>query len=96
MSYGYEPQDDPQAGSWREVWAILRAVFAVMGPPLGIFLGAIFLLMLMIFLLLSNPLLALIPLAGIAAGAYFIIRRDKRIQAERETAINEGRPDPYG
>lgn len=95
MTYGYEPQDDPQAGSWREVWAILRAVFAVLGPPLAIFLGAIALLMLMLFMLLVNPLLALIPLAIIVLGAWLLIRRDKRIQDEREQAIKEGRPDPY-
>jgi hypothetical protein len=96
MSYGYEPQDDPQAGSWREVWAILRAVFAVLGPPLAIFLGAITLLMLTIFLLLANPVLALIPLGFIVFGAWLMIRRDRRIQDEREQAIKEGRPDPYG
>ena len=96
MSYGYEPQDDPQAGSWREVWAILRAVFSVLGPPLAIFLGAITLLMLTIFLLLANPLLALIPLGFIVFGTWLLIRRDRRIQDEREQAIKEGRPDPYG
>jgi multisubunit Na+/H+ antiporter MnhG subunit len=96
MSYGYEPQDDPQAGTWREVWAIMLAVFAVMGPPLALLLGAVALMVAVIFLLLTNPVLALIPLALIGAGLYFIIRRDRRIQAERETAINEGRPDPYG
>lgn len=96
MTYGYEPQDDPQAGSWREVWAILRAVFAVLGPPLAIFIGAIALLMLTLFMLLVNPLLALIPLGIIVFGAWLLIRRDRRIQDERERAINEGRPDPYG
>jgi hypothetical protein len=96
MTYGYEPQDDPQAGSWREVWAILRAVFAVLGPPLAIFLGAITLLMITLFMVLVNPLLALIPLAILAFGAWLLIRRDKRIQAEREQAIKDGRPDPYG
>lgn len=96
MTYGYEPQDDPQAGSWREVWAILRAVFAVLGPPLAIFLVAIALLMLTLFMLLANPALALIPLAIIVLGAWLLIRRDRRIQDEREQAIKEGRPDPYG
>jgi hypothetical protein len=95
MTYGYEPQDDPQAGSWREVWAIMRAVFAVLGPPLAIFLGAITLLMLTMFLLLANPILALIPVGLIVFGAWLLIRRDKRIQDERERAIKEGRPDPY-
>ncbi len=96
MSYGYEPQDDPQAGTWREVWAIMRAVIAVMGPPLALLLGAVALMVAVIFLLLTSPVLALIPLALIGAGLYLIIRRDRRIQAERETAIKEGRPDPYG
>ena len=95
MSYGYEPQDESEAGSWREVWAILQAVFAVLGPPLAIFLGAIGLLMFTFYLLLANPPLALIPVAVIVLGAYLIARRDKRIEAEREQAINEGRPDPY-
>ena len=95
MSYGYDPQDDPQAGTWGEVWAILRAVFAVLGPPLAMFLGAMALLMLTLYLLLANPILPLIPLAAIVFGAWLLVRRDKRIQDEREEAIREGRPDPY-
>ena len=85
--YGYEPPDQGQEGSWREVLLILRVTFGAIGPIVGALIGSVLLFALTIFLLIRFPLLALIPLAVIGAGVYLLIRRDRRLHEEERRRI---------
>jgi uncharacterized membrane protein YeaQ/YmgE (transglycosylase-associated protein family) len=85
--YGYEPPDQDQHGSWREVLLVLRVVFSAILPILGSLIGAALLLALTVFLLIRYPPLALIPLAVIGAVIYLLIRRDRRRHEEERRRI---------
>jgi len=90
-SYGYEPpEDDASVGGWRETWAILKVVIAVLAPPLLIVFGTVGLITATLMLLLVNPPLALIPVALLGGGATILIRRDRRIADEAEERIFGG------
>lgn len=89
--YGYEPpEDDAPVGSWRETWAILKVVIAVIAPALLIIFGTVGLITASLVLLLFEPLLALIPIALLTGGATILIRRDRRIADEAEERIFGG------
>lgn len=85
--YGYEPPNQQQEGSWREVVLIMRVVFGAILPILGVLMGSILLLALTIFFLLRYPPLALIPLAVIAAIVYLLVRRDRRLHEQERRRI---------
>ena len=72
----------------------MRTVFIVLAPPLGIFAAAIFFFIVLIYALITQPVLALVPIGLLVAGGFYFVRRDRRIQDEREAEINEGR-GPY-
>ena len=49
--------------------------------------GALALVLATLFALFSNPPLALLPLGILGAGIAYIVRRDRRAQAEEEARV---------
>lgn len=82
MSYGYEPPKHDPGGTWGEAFLITKIVFQVLAGPLALLLGTLALLVLTLMALFSYPPLALIPVGIIGVGVGFIVRRDRRMQAE--------------
>jgi hypothetical protein len=85
--YGYQPPPDEPEGSWGETLVMIKVVFQMLAPVLAVLGGAMLLLVLTLVLLFQHPLLALIPLAGIAAGFYWLVRRDRRLHDEEAKRI---------
>lgn len=85
--YGYEPPDQEQQGSWREVLLVLRVVFGAILPIIGALVGAMLLLALTVFFLTRYPPLALIPLTVVGAVIYYLVRRDRRLHEAEERRI---------
>lgn len=77
MSYGYEPPKQDKGGSWGEVFAITRIAFGLLLPFLGAMIGLLLLVVLTIVLFAQHPALALLVLIPIAAGIYYLIRRER-------------------
>lgn len=85
--YGYEPPEQDKQGSWREVALILRVVFGMIAPIIGVLVGAVLLLSLTVFLFARFPPLTLFPLAVIGGGVYLLVRRDRRRHEEERRRI---------
>lgn len=88
--YGYQPPDEDNGGSWREVWEITRVTFAVLAGPLAAMFLVLALFLALLWTLFTNPILALIPAALMAGGIWYVIRRDKRAQATLKDEIERG------
>lgn len=83
--FGYEPQKpDHEPGSWGEIFAMIRVVFAELAKPLLAIIGGLTLVGATVFLLFSNPPLALIPLALIAGAVWWLIRKDQQAIQDAE------------
>ncbi len=78
MSYGYEPPKQDKAGSWGEVFAITRIAFGLLFPFLAGLIGLLLLIVATIILFAAHPALALIPLIPVAAGVYYLLRRERQ------------------
>lgn len=89
MSYGYEPPKQDSSGSWAEIFAITRVIFELLAPFMGAILGVIALVVLVVLLVGVHPLLGLIPVALLAGGAYWVLRRE-RLKADAEAARIRG------
>ena len=88
MSYGYEPQKPEQQGSWSEIFALTRAAFVAIGLPL-LGIGVTLALALTgLVALFTNPPLAVIPFTILGIGVAYLVRRDKRQQAELDAEIH--------
>ncbi|MEX1022963.1 MAG: hypothetical protein WD058_07425 [Dehalococcoidia bacterium] len=88
--YGYQPPDDDPKGSWREVWEITRVAFLVLAAPLGLLFGVLTLFLLFLWALFTEPVFSLIPVAVAAAGIWYLVRRDRRAQAQLKDEIERG------
>jgi hypothetical protein len=66
------PKEDPPPGSWRETIAIIWAVFKTLALPLGILFGAIFAMVLLVFLFTVS---AWLGLGVIAVGVGALLGR---------------------
>lgn len=86
--YGYEPPKNDPAGSWREVLVMIRVVFEVLLPPLAILFGTLAMLILLVMALFTQPWLALIPAGVLGLGVWFLIRRDRKVQAEMQADMD--------
>ncbi len=89
MSYGYEPPKQDSSGSWAEVFAITRVIFSMLAPFLGAGLGVIVLVVITVLLVTVHPLLGSIPVVLLAAGAYWVLRRERQ-KADAEAARIRG------
>ena len=87
MSYGYEPPKPSDEGSWGEVWAIIKVVFAMLLPVVAVMFGMIIFVAVSIMFFLVHPSLLLISAAVIAAAIWWLARRDRHLQAEEERRI---------
>ena len=77
--YGYEPPRAPtERGSWAEVLAFIIAAFQVLFPFLAIVIGALGVVLLLLYLYIVNAWLTLIPLSVIAAGIGALLLRERR------------------
>lgn len=92
---GYDP-DRPrysEQGGCRESLLITRIAFEILLPPVGIIIGVLG-LMVGTFLLLTSgqPAYAILTVAPIVGGFIWMVRRDRRVQAELEEEIYGGPP----
>ncbi|MSQ30252.1 MAG: hypothetical protein EXR68_07185 [Dehalococcoidia bacterium] len=68
-----------------------RVVFVELGRPLLAIAGALGLIMATLILLITNQMYALLPIAMIGGGIWYMVRRDRRAAREAEAAL----PSPY-
>jgi len=73
-----EPPSAQEPRGCREVLVLTRAAFGVLLVPLGILLGAVFTLILIIFLFSRSWILGLGGLALLAVGVYFYASWERR------------------
>ncbi len=85
--YGYNAPPPEPEGSWGEVLVMVKVVFQMLAPLLGVLAGSLILLGATLVLLFQDPPLALIPFGIIVAFIAWLVRRDKRIQDEEERRI---------
>jgi hypothetical protein len=85
--YGYRPPSQEPEGSWREALLMIRVVFEMLAPILGVIVGVLLLVVLTFVLLFQFAPLALIPIAILAVGVAWLVRRDRRLQADEERRI---------
>lgn len=88
--YGYQPPNPEPNGSWGETFLMIKVVFQMLAPVLGMLIGALILVVLTIVLFFQSPWLALIPLGAIAGGLRWLVRRDRRLHDEAERRIFGG------
>ena len=89
MSYGYEPPKQDSSGSWTEVFVITRVIFGLLAPFMGAIFGVILLVVVTVLLVGVHPLLGLIPVALLTAGAYWVLRRERQ-KADADAARIRG------
>jgi hypothetical protein len=85
--YGYQPPSPEPEGSWREVFLIIKVVFQMLAPLVGVITAVLVLGLASLMLLFWHPLLALIPAGAIGGGITWLVRRDRHVQAEEERRI---------
>jgi hypothetical protein len=85
--YGYTPPEQEPTGSWSEVLLMIKVVFQMLAPLLGIMAGALLLLILAMVLFFRSPILGLIPLAIVGGVLYWLARRDRRAADEQERRL---------
>ena len=85
--YGYEPPNPMRAGGCRDTLTLIRVAFEVLTPILGAGLGALAYVALTFWLLTVNVLLGLVPIALAGLAVALLVRRDRRVQREREREI---------
>jgi hypothetical protein len=78
MSYGYQPPEQDPSGSWTEVFALTGVVFELLAPLMAALVGIVALVVVTIVLMGQQPLLGLIPVALVVAGATWILRRERQ------------------
>ena len=86
--YGYQPPKRDPGGSWAEIFIIMKVVFQALAMPLAMIGGAMALVIGTLVALFTYPPLALLPLGALAAGVVYMVRRDRRAQADLEAEIN--------
>lgn len=89
--HGYEPRRGNDISTWREALLMMRIAFGVLLPIVGAMIGVVALIVASLLLMDVNRLLALAPLLPIGGGVWWLIRRDRRVQAEMERDIHRGR-----
>lgn len=92
---GYDPDQHRRAepGGCRETILITRIAFEILLPPVGVIIGVLVLMVGTLLLLMSGqPLFAILTLSPIVGGFIWIVRRDRRVQAELEEEIRGGPP----
>lgn len=89
MSYGYEPPKQDSSGSWTEIFVITRVIFGLLAPFMGAVFGVILLVVVTVLLVGIHPLLGLIPVALLAAGATWVLRRERQ-KADADAARIRG------
>jgi hypothetical protein len=85
--HGYDPnrRRASDEGGCRESLLVTRIAFEILLPPIGAIIAVLVLLVGSVLLLTSDyPALAILTVLPIVAGFVWIVRRDKRIQAEME------------
>ncbi|MEI7926878.1 MAG: hypothetical protein WCI61_11925 [Chloroflexota bacterium] len=82
--FGYEPPKQQDPGSWSEIFAMIRVVFAELARPLLAIFVTLGLVLATLFLLFSNPVMALIPIAILGGGVWWLVRKDKQSIREAE------------
>lgn len=82
--YGYDPkQRGPEAGSWSEVFAFVRAAGSILGPIMAVLLGLMAAMIATLALSQISGWLALIPFVLLGIGLAVYLRRERR-NNERE------------
>lgn len=89
MSYGYDPKQRVEEGSWRETWIFVQAAIEVIGPLLAVFMTVIIAIIVSLGLLLIDVRLMVIPGSAVAAGLFWVWRREKRQHAAAEAALRD-------
>ena len=88
---GYDPQRQQQAGGCRDVLMLTRVGWGALMPLLLVGLGVVALGAGTFALVKVHWWLIRLPLGALAAVLFALVRRDRRLQREREREIN--RPD---
>ncbi|MEI6136356.1 MAG: hypothetical protein WCQ48_02930 [Chloroflexota bacterium] len=82
--FGYEPgKSEPKPGSWGETLLLVRLALGAIGVPLLFIGGILTLFIATVVLFFVHPYLAIVPVAGLAAASWHLIRRE-RLQVEEE------------
>ncbi|RLT26858.1 MAG: hypothetical protein DWI48_05110 [Chloroflexi bacterium] len=89
MSYGYDPKNRVKEGSWQETWIFVQAALEVIGPLLAVFMAIIIAIVISLGLLLIDIRLMVIPGSVVAAGLFWVWRREKRQHAADEAALRD-------
>jgi hypothetical protein len=89
MSRHFDPSENlgPDVGGCREALLLTRIAYEILLPPLFVIVATLSLIVGAFFLIAVNPLLSLLALSPLVGGAYWMVRRDKRIQEELEDDI---------
>ncbi len=87
--YGYDPDQQQQAGGCREMLLVTAVVFGVMVPVLAALLGSLGMVVAAFYLLTVHPALALLPFAPLALGVVWMVRRENRIRREMEEQLRD-------
>ncbi len=87
--------DDPDNASWGETFMIMWLVVQTLTPPLAFILGFSGLFIWIILALLSNPPMALIPVALTGLAIAWFARRGRK-EAAKLIAERDGLPIPGG
>lgn len=83
--FGYEPQKPQhEPGSWGEILAIIKVVFGELAKPLLGIVVVLTLVLSTLFLFFMNPPYAVIPLAILGGGVWWLVRRDRQSIQEAE------------
>lgn len=88
--YGYEPPSStpPRPGGCREAVVLIRVAFEVIIPFVLAGLGGVTLIGLAFVLFSLHPAFALLPVAVVAGGIYWLARRERQTQLDRERTLD--------
>lgn len=92
----YEPPRHTRPGSWREILSLSIVAWSIVTPVIAVVLGIMVLVFLGLWLATIHPLLALIPVALLAAGFGAAILRDRANQRRLEAELAADPPHSRG
>ncbi len=82
--YRYDPPEESEKGSWREIFQLSWIAMSIILPVLGGVFGVMVLVMVFFWCLSIHPALTLIPVGIAALGVLTVILVDRRNQARLE------------
>ena len=87
--YGYDPDQQREAGGCREIFAVTGVVFGMLIPVFIALAGCLGLIISVFYLVEFHPLLALLPFAPLVGGVVWMVNHDRRVRREMEEELGE-------